>query len=79
MTTYTTRTAELGRITFSAPAATDAYPGYVWIETERGYASRERRQVCYGGGFTGSTMQETAGNMKRACQAWLRARRNAAH
>jgi hypothetical protein len=29
MTTYTTRTRDLGEVTFYAPAATDTYEGYV--------------------------------------------------
>jgi hypothetical protein len=78
MTTYQTRTQEFGAITFSAHAATDTYSGYVWIETERGYASRERRQICYGGGFRGDTVTATAEGVKAAAQAWLRQRR-AAH
>ena len=75
--TYKTRTQEFGAITFCAPAATDTYLGYVWIETERGYASRERRQICYGGGFAGSTVTATADGVKVAAQAWLRQRRAA--
>ena len=75
--TYQTRTHEFGAIRFCAPAATDQYRGYVSIETERGFASRERRQICYGGGFTGSTVTATAGGVKAAAQAWLRQRRAA--
>lgn len=75
--TYKTRTQEFGAITFCAPAATDAYAGYVWIETERGYASRERRQICYGGAFTGSTVTATDGELRAAAQSWLRQRRDA--
>ena len=75
MTIYKTRTEEFGAIAFYAPAATDQYRGYVWAETERGYASRERRQICYGGGFTGSTVTATADGVKAAAQAWLRQRR----
>ncbi len=75
--TYQTRTHEFGAIRFCAPAATDQYSGYVWIETERGYASRERRQICHGGGFLGDTVTATAGEVKAAAQAWLRQRRAA--
>ena len=75
MTSYTTRTAEFGKITFTAPAATNDYAGYVWIEAERGYADKDRRQICYGGDFKGSTVQETDAGFKEACQKWLRDRR----
>lgn len=70
--TYTTRTAEFGAVSFTAPAATDNYSGYVWIETDRG----ERRQICYGGDFQGSTVTATADGIKAAAQAWLRQRRD---
>ena len=72
MTTYTTKTAELGAITFSAPAATDTYRGYVWID---GPAMKERRQICYGGDFKGNTVQSNAQELKADAQAWLRQRR----
>ena len=36
MTSYTTRTRELGTCVFTAPAARDDYAGYVFIETDRG-------------------------------------------
>lgn len=75
MTTYTTRTAEFGVVTFTAPAATEARDGYVWVETERGYAARERRQICYGGDFRGSTITADEGGLKMAAQKWLRQRR----
>jgi hypothetical protein len=77
MNTYQTRTQEFGAITFCAPAATDAYAGYVWIETERGYASRERRQICRGGAFLGDTVTATADGVKAVAQTWLRQRRAA--
>ena len=73
--TYLTHTHEFGAIRFCAPAATDTYAGYVWIETERGYASRERRQICHGGDFLGDTVTATAGEVKAAAQAWMRQRR----
>lgn len=75
MTSYTTRTAEFGKITFSAPAADDRYAGYVWVDTERGWAARERRQICYGGDFHGSTVTATIADLKKEAQAWLRQRR----
>jgi len=75
MTDYITHTEELGRCVFTAPAATDTRNGYVWIETERGYASRERRQICYGGDFRGSTVTAREGEVKVAAQKWLRQRR----
>lgn len=70
MTTYTTRTAEFGRVTFTAPAASETYAGHVWIETER-----DRRQICNGGDFTGSTITATSGSVKAAAQRWMRERR----
>lgn len=72
MASYTTRTAEFGKITFVAPAATDKYAGYVWVD---GDAFKDRRQICYGGDFTGSTVAATTEEIKAAAQAWLRARR----
>jgi len=73
--TYTTRTAEFGKITFIAPAADERYAGYVWVETEDGYAASERRQICYGGEFMGSTVTSTTGSLKADAQRWLRDRR----
>lgn len=73
--TYTTRTAEFSRIEFNAPAATDTYAGYVWMETERG----ARIQICHGGDFRGSTVTATEGGLKAAVQTWLRQRRNWMH
>lgn len=75
MTTYTTRTKELGTCVFTAPAARDDYAGYVFVETDRGYASKERRQICYGGDFRGSTVTASAGALKYEAQRWLRQRR----
>lgn len=75
MTTYTTRTAEFGKAIFTAPAATDSYAAYVWIEAEQGYAAKDRRQICHGGDFKGSTVMATAGSVKDAAQKWLRERR----
>jgi hypothetical protein len=75
MTTYKTRTKEFGKVWFYAPAATDTYAGYVWVETERGYASTQHRQICYGGSFLGNTVTTTSGGLKSAAQAWLRQRR----
>jgi hypothetical protein len=72
---YTTRTEEFGAITFTAPAATDTKDGYVWIETEKGYPSNERRQICYGGDFRGNTVTATEGAIKTEAQKWLRDRR----
>ncbi len=72
MNTYTTRTAELGKITFHAPAATDTQSGFVWVETEH---APDRRQICYGGDFTGNTMRATTQSLKADAQAWLRQRR----
>ncbi|WP_284262492.1 hypothetical protein [Roseicyclus amphidinii] len=71
MTIYTTRTAELGQITFSAPAATETYDGYVWVETNDG----RRRQICEGGGFMGGTVTAKSGDLKKAAQKWMRQRR----
>jgi hypothetical protein len=70
--TYTTKTAEFGSITFSAPAATDTYRGRVWID---GPSFKERRQICYGGDFSGSTVQSSAQELKADAQQWLRDRR----
>jgi hypothetical protein len=75
MTAYTTRTSELGEVTFTAPAATENRAGYVWIESEHGYPARDRRQICYGGDFRGNTVTATTGSLKADAQAWLRARR----
>ncbi len=75
MTRYTTRTEEFGKVTFNAPAARDDYDGYVWMEAERGFASRERRQICHGGDFRGSTITARAQDVKAEAQRWLRARR----
>jgi hypothetical protein len=77
MTTYQTRSEEFGRVWFHAPAATDTYSGYVWIETEAGCASRERRQICKGGFFRGQTITATSGELKSTAQSWLRQRRKA--
>ncbi|PWE32799.1 hypothetical protein DDZ14_08625 [Maritimibacter sp. 55A14] len=74
--TYTTRTEEFGKATFTAPAADEDNLGYVWIETERGYASKERRQVCHGGDFKGSTIMATADGVQAVAQQWLRQRRD---
>ena len=76
MTSYTTKTAEFGRVIFSAPAADIANSGYVWIDTERGYAAQQRRQICYGGEFLGNTVTATTDNLKAEAQKWLRQRRN---
>lgn len=73
--TYTTRTVEFGEVTFTAPASDERYSGYVWVNTEKGYASKERRQICYGGDFMGSTVTATAGELKATAQKWLRQRR----
>lgn len=73
--TYNTRTDEFGRVTFIAPAASESYAGCVFIETERGYASNERRQICYGGDFLGDTVTATLGGLKPEAQRWLRQRR----
>ena len=75
MTTYNTRTEEFGAITFTAPAASATYSGYVWIETERGYAAGDRRQICYGGDFKGGTITATEGSLQAEAQKWLRQRR----
>jgi hypothetical protein len=73
--TYITRTAELGRCVFTAPSADDSYAGYVFLDAERGYAATQSRQICYGGGFDGSTVQSTAADLKADSQRWLRDRR----
>jgi hypothetical protein len=70
--TYTTQTAELGSITFSAPAATDTYRSCVWIE---GPSFNERRLICYGGDFSGSVVQSSAQELKADAKRWLRDRR----
>lgn len=75
MTRYTTRSAEKGAMTFTAPAARDDYAGYVWLEAERGYAAGERRQICHGGGFQGSTITATPQSLKADAQRWMRDRR----
>ena len=72
---YITRTEEFGQIRFTAPNADEARDGYVWIETELGYASRGRCQICYGGGFRGNTVTTTTRDLKETAQKWLRARR----
>jgi hypothetical protein len=69
---YTTRTREFGEVTFRAPAATDTYSGYVWIEGE---AFPQRQQICYGGNFMGGTVTATDRNLKEVAQKWLRDRR----
>jgi len=72
MTSYTTRTAEFGQITFTAPAADDHCDGYVWIET-----GSKRQQICHGGDFMGNTVTARAGgDLKKAAQKWLRQRRD---
>ena len=71
MASYMTRTKELGGVTFVAPAATDAYAGYVWLETESG----DRRQICHGGDFRGDTVTATSGELIRAARAWMTQRR----
>lgn len=73
MTSYTTHTRELGKITFSAPAATDRSEGYIWIEID---GNSDRKQVCYGGEIEhGYTMRATAQSLKSYSQKWLRSRR----
>jgi hypothetical protein len=72
---YKTKTREFGSVIFYAPAATDDYAGYVWIDAEKGYRSNERRQICYGGFFLGNTVSATQGTLKQNAQAWLRQRR----
>ena len=75
MTSYTTKTAEFGEVTFSAPSASDDRAGYVWIETEKGYAAKDRRQICYGGDFTGGTVTAKPDTIKEEAKRWLRQRR----
>lgn len=70
MITYTTRTAELGEITFSAPAADETREGYVWAEI-----NGQRRQICDGGGFRGNTVTSKSVDLKKTAQRWLRQRR----
>ena len=71
MTAYTTRTAEFGQITFTAPAADDRCDGYVWLEI-----GNKRQQICYGGDFMGNTVTARAGDLKKVAQKWLRQRRD---
>ena len=71
MTTYTTRTAEFGPITFSAPAADENRQSYVWAEI-----NGQRRQICHGGVFLGSAVTATTSNLKKEAQKWLRQRRD---
>lgn len=71
MASYTTRTAEFGKITFTAPAANDHCDGYVWLET-----GNKRQQICCGGGFMGNTVTARAGDLKKVAQKWLRQRRD---
>lgn len=75
MDTYTTETEEFGTIHFTAPGADEAYPDYVLIETERGYASKEPRQICYGGQFRGVTVIASKTTLEEAGQRWLLERR----
>jgi hypothetical protein len=70
MTSYTTRTAEFGQITFTAPASSESYAGYVFVDI-----NGKRRQICYGGDFLGSTITAKAGDLKATAQKWLRQRR----
>ena len=72
---YKTKTREFGEVTFYAPAATEDYCGYVWMDAERGYRSNERRQICAGGFFLGDPLTATQGALKKTAQAWLRQRR----
>ena len=68
---YTTRTRELGKITFSAPAAGSDYLGHVWVEVG---ASGVFSQICHGGEFKGSTLTTTADGLKDVARHWVRAR-----
>lgn len=71
--TYATKSREFGPITFSAPAATGTYRGYVWMD---GPALKDRRQIVYGGDFSGgNTVTATTGELKAAAQRWMRERR----
>ena len=75
---YTTRTADLGRVTFTAPAATETRASYVWVQSEHGFASDQRRQICHGGDFTGPTVTACAGpDLIAAARRWMRHRRAA--
>ena len=68
---YTTRTRDLGKITFTAPSARSDYLGHVWVEScDSGVTS----QICHGGGFKGSTMTTTTDGLKDVAQRWIRAR-----
>lgn len=68
---YTTKTQELGEVTFIAPGAASDYAGYVYIEFPNG----NRKQICYGGDFKGDTVAACAGSVKTAAQKWMRQRR----
>jgi len=70
--TYTTRTNEFGQITFSAPAATTASDGYIWMEAAGG----RRLQICDGGDFFGTTLTATTSDLKKVAQRWMRQRRD---
>lgn len=72
MTTYTTRTAEFGSVTFSAPGATETRQAYVLVEHEDG----QRRQICHGGKFLGETVTASTTGLKSCAQQWLRQRRD---
>ena len=76
MTTYTTRTEEFGKITFSAPAASQDYAGYVYLDTNGIDNGTLGQQICYGGDFRGSTVTATEAGLKKAAQDWLRQRRD---
>ena len=67
---YTTRTAEFGRATFSAPLATATTLGYVYVEHDGG-----RNQICEGGKLIGKTVMATTAGVAAAAQKWLRQRR----
>ena len=68
---YTTRTKELGKITFTAPAAGSDYLGHVWVES---WGSGVTSQICHGGEFKGLTLTTTADGLKDVAQRWIRAR-----
>lgn len=68
MTDYTTKTREFDRIEFSLIGS------YVYADI-----NGQRKQICYGGDFTGSTVQLSRfadqDTLKAAAQAWMRQRR----
>jgi hypothetical protein len=70
--TITIKTKDMGTMDFSAPAATETYAGYVWVE---GGDFTQRRQICYGGDIKGNTVTATTASLRSEAERWIKARR----